>query len=201
MRAGEIRRKRIAGSEPLCAALFASGAYPPPHIKKLKLAAKALTDAGHAVFWSAGTSTAMHTRLKHWAVKAGIPLSDSIAPGKLYLARPYSRREENRLTAEQFERFDIFIAPAHERTNWAVGLGLPMFILEPQIGPYAPLNAHIAQSKGTAELLTTDADCRNLPDRLTKLRTSGVLSAMAEAGSRPDRINGFANAADFVCSL
>ena len=45
-----------------------------------------------------------------------------------------SRREENAFAGKLFASFDYFVAPAHERSNWALGLGLPIFIIEPAIG-------------------------------------------------------------------
>ena len=32
------------------------------------------------------------------------------------------------MTSALFDHFDFFMAPSHERTCWAFGLGLPMFI-------------------------------------------------------------------------
>ena len=54
-----------------------------------------------------------------------------------------NREEENRATETLFENFDYFVSPSHERTNWALGLGLPMFLLHPLIGPFSPINREI----------------------------------------------------------
>jgi hypothetical protein len=91
--------------------------------------------------------------------------------------------------------FDYFVAPAHERTNWALGLGLPMFVLTPDIGPFAPLNHEVLCSSGAA----VEVHAGEFSDQLHSLATNGRLASMAEAGWHPDSISGFAHIADYLC--
>jgi hypothetical protein len=195
------RVERLRGSKPLSVALYSSGAYPPPHLDKLKLITRDLCTAGHSVFWSAGTQPKMHRKLKRWAADNGLSLSETLEPGNLAIGCPISRREENDFTTRHFRQFDLFVAPAHERTNWAVGLGLPMFILAPHIGSFAPRNARIALDRQVAEVIKTREDASQLARRLEVLRRDWTLEKRARAGYRPEDIHGFEVAARKICEL
>ncbi len=76
----------------------------------------------------------------------------------------------------------MLVAAAHERTNWAVGLGLPMFALMPNIGPFAAGNYAFASEQGTCLPLEGIAGAAGLADTIADLRRSGRLAEMARNG-------------------
>ena len=97
-----------------------------------------------------------------------------------------------------FPFFDFFVAPSHERTNWALGLGLPLFIVGPCIGPFAPLNQAKLLDVGVAKVIDSSEQAVRFGDDLTDLMRSGQLAAMANAGWGKQSIDGFAKIAEFL---
>jgi hypothetical protein len=82
------------------------------------------------------------------------------------------------------------VAAAHERTNWAVGLGLPMFALLPNIGPFARGNFEFASEQGVCLPLADVAAALGLADTIAALRHSGRLAEMARNGWGRHAISG-----------
>ncbi|MEO0025262.1 MAG: hypothetical protein ABIK54_00660 [candidate division WOR-3 bacterium] len=154
------RLARYRTDQPLTVAFFTSGAYPRPHMKALCLAARSCLDAGHRVLVFAGTEGRFAPRL----------------PGTMVFS---SRADENEKTAALFPEIDLMVAAAHERTNWALGLGLPMFTLLPHIGPFAPLNFTFAAEHGVCLPLSQP---QKLGSIINTLRHAGRLAEMAQAG-------------------
>jgi hypothetical protein len=102
-----------------------------------------------------------------------------------------NRQEENNLTYSLYKDFDYFAAPSHERTNWAVGLGLPMFILHPLIGTFSPLNRQFLLNSNVAFDIDTDQKAINFAAILSKLGSDGILLKMAQNGFNKYNIDGF----------
>ncbi len=102
-----------------------------------------------------------------------------------------TRRELDTLTSLVFPYFDYFVAPAHERVNWAVGLGLPMVALSPTAGPYAPLNLALVQREGVAVDSLDLGPANTFHWNISKLHREGKLSAMSSAGWNRYPITGF----------
>jgi hypothetical protein len=195
----EKRLSRLGGDDPLTAALFSSGAYPPGHLAKLRRAAVSLVNAGHVAYVFAGCSGKIASNfIRHFVrlQKAAGMGHDAFAG--LHVIHSPNRADENSRVTEIFEQLDFFIAPAHERTNWAVGLGLPQIILTPHIGSYAPLNAGIALSRNVAVEMPDTPGSRSFADTIRDLRQSGRLTAMARNGYGKTSIDGFVRAAGFV---
>ena len=90
------------------------------------------------------------------------------------------------------------VAPAHERSNWAVGLGLPHFILKPNNGPFAPLNAEFLMKSGVSEEIVLNIDANLFGAMLERCQKSGKLIEMAKNGWNKYKINGFFKIADFL---
>jgi len=95
------------------------------------------------------------------------------------------------LTARIFGNVDYFVGPSHERSNWAMGLGIPMFILHPLIGPYSPINRDILVKRGVADEIKSNAEAANFSDRLVHLIETNGLVDMARLGFNKIQINGF----------
>jgi len=167
---------RLRSDAPLTVGLFSSGAYPRPHVNRIIAAAVSLARAGHkaVLFWGSGWLRA--ARLRAILSRLGVPESSAqIVWGE-------SRQAETARTAELMPGLDLMIAAAHERTNWAVGLGLPMFALHPNIGPFARENFAFAVGQGVCLPLSTTAEAHGLAETLGRLRASGQLTRMAELG-------------------
>ncbi len=136
------RLKRIKKREKLSCAIFLSGAYPKVHIKEILKYIKYLIFNNLKVFLFSGIDYSYYLYFQRKLFIEGV-----------YVIRCRSWEEEIRKFKEIFLDIDFFIAASHERTNWALGLSLPMFVLTPFIGSYAYENYEIAKNYGVARLL------------------------------------------------
>ncbi|MGH8015756.1 MAG: hypothetical protein ACREBV_06155, partial [Candidatus Zixiibacteriota bacterium] len=185
----ESRIKRFGASEPLVGAFFSSGAEPKPHLNRLTIAAMAVSNAGGKAIVFAKRDGKLNKMLFKKLVKSG---------NGLELLSYEPREELDNLTAERFAVFDYIVSPSHERTNWALGLGLPMFVLEPAIGPFAPMNRSALLEAGVAEGIVSLEEATLFGQRLETLRQSGKLAHMAQAGWKKHPVIGFQMIADFL---
>lgn len=193
----EKRRSRLAIDRPLTIAQFSSGAYPKDHLAILREATVSLVNAGHTVYVFAGLSKWVADEfMRHFEHLRTTGDFKSAAFERIHVIHAQNRTDENRRVAEIFSQLDLFIAPAHERTNWAVGLGLPQIILTPHIGSYAPLNAKLALNREVA--VEIDSSAGGFAAQVEDLRRSGRLSVMADNGFGKTDIDGFAQAARFI---
>lgn len=78
-----------------------------------------------------------------------------------------------------------------------MGLGLPMFVLLPHIGPFSPLNFEFARTRGVCLPLT---DPLNFGNYLLTLRQEGNLFKMALAGWGKYPITGAQKVAEYLLS-
>jgi hypothetical protein len=172
----EARLARLTSDAPLRIGFFTSGAYPKPHMERLLTAVVSVTRAGHqaSVFWGTG-----------WlrAAKGQAALrKHSVPDDAVQMVWGRNRQAESAKTADLLPGVDVMVAAAHERTNWALGLGLPLFALLPHIGPFARENFDIATEHGVVEPVAEYENALGLADTLGWLRASGRLEAMARAG-------------------
>lgn len=180
------RQGRLAADRPLSIGFFSSGAYPRPHLRLIAAALRSCLEAGCRATLFCGPDPALARRLAPGA-----------RPG-LRLVSETTRRAENARTAELLPELDLAVAPAHERVSWAVGLGLPMFLLEPDIGPFAPLNREYALGAGVARTFDGMAGACAFGPALARLRAEGRLAAMAAAGWGRVPVKGAETAARIV---
>ena len=194
------RLERLASKAPLSVAFFTSGAYPEPHVRKLLIGLKSVLSSGIAATVFFGSSLRFLERVKRLARTLGIvpavddgsiprsaARSEQIADSskqsaRLRLVSRVTRRDDTATAVRIIPEMDAFVAPSHERTNWALGLGLPMFVLFPMIGTHADANYRLAFDDGVAYPIQTDDDARKLGAALLKLRASGALANMARLG-------------------
>lgn len=195
------RLDRYRSQSPLTAAMFTSGAFPPHHLELLFRISCSLAQNEIEQYLFFGQSIRERERFGARLKRSNINIADTISDSaNVHLISCSSRAEENLMVSDIFERIDFFVAPAHERTNWAVGLGLPMMILTPHIGSYAPLNARLAVDRMVAiEVNADDAD--DLAGIVTDLRDQGKLTAMSRSGYHPEKISGLKFSADFLADL
>ncbi len=182
------RVDRLAGPGPLCGAFFSSGAEPRRHVESLAAAAGSVVAGGGRALVFARRGGALMTRLAR---------TRDAGPG-LTLCLYDEREELNQLTVRSFAEFDYFVAPAHERTHWALGLGLPMFVVGPSLGSFSPLNRELLLASGVAAAIDDARAAASFGATLSKLRQTGGLHAMAEAAWGRFETRGFHNIAEMV---
>jgi hypothetical protein len=171
----QARLRRLDSDRPLMVGLFLSGARPRPHANSMLTCVESLARSGHSsvLLWGAGMMRAAKVRFE--LGRRGVP----DAAARVVWSR--SRQDETTRTAELLPSLDVMVAAAHERTNWALGLGLPMFALLPHIGPFAPENFQFAAQQGVC-LPLGPVEARTLGPTLDTLRRDGRLTQMARAG-------------------
>jgi hypothetical protein len=172
----EARLRRFEAGGPLLVGLFISGARPRPHVNRIAACVESLAKCGHrsVLFWGPGMLHA--ARMQSELGRRDIPAEAA----RVIWAR--DRGDETTRTAELLPSLDVMVAAAHERTNWAVGLGLPLFALLPHIGPFARENFESASEQGACLTLASSGDAAAFGSTLDALRGDGGLAAMARAG-------------------
>jgi hypothetical protein len=203
----DSRMRRLQVSGGLCGGFFSSGAEPTAHVESIALAAVSAVRQGGSVVILARQGGKLAHRVQAAFRRAGITAvsidTETVIPAEYSpatLVTFRNRREENSLTACFFSRLDYFVAPSHERVNWAVGLGLPMFALTPPIGPFAPLNLDLVVAAEAAQPLGDKREADQFGDLLARLQRTGRLATMAEHSWQKQDINGFLRIADYLIS-
>jgi hypothetical protein len=189
--------KRIESNEPLTVGFFTSGAYPKEHMKKILWGAKSVIDQKMRAIIFAGTRINkfewLKKQMKNWGVEVTEDRgegSEKEATGDVLLVSRKTRQADTQRAVELLPRIDVFVSASHERTNWAVGLGLPMFVLFPLIGTFASLNFEFAQRQKTAYPLDSLEKAKNLGEIITEFGQTGQLTQMAQNGFGVHKING-----------
>jgi hypothetical protein len=191
------RLERIRSDRPLTIGFFTSGAYPKEHMEKMVLAAQSVIRQKMRAIIFCGTrgdkfewvknqlkgSRAKIVEDKRW----NSPDHDDF---NLMLVIRKTRQEDTARAVELIPRLDAFVAASHERTNYAVGLGLPMFVLFPLIGTFAAQNFEFAQRQKVVYPLDSVDRAKKLGVILAEARQSGRLQEMAENGFGVHSIKG-----------
>ncbi|HTW90646.1 MAG TPA: hypothetical protein VMH22_02955 [bacterium] len=185
----QARQLRLGSERPLVVGLFLSGARPRPHVARLTACVESLAKSGHRAFVFPGPGAPNAAEMRSELSRRGIP------DDAFHVISTRGRSDETRRTAELLPSIDVMIAAAHERTNWAVGLGLPMFALLPHIGPFARENFEFAVAQGVCLPLTTQRDAAEIGPALDALHRDGGLSGMSRAGWGKHAITGAAKCA------
>lgn len=202
----EQRMARLEGRGMLTGAFFSSGAEPKLHVEKLAVAARSVVYEGGRSVVFAYQDGRLARLVRRGFRASGLPLlsvdASTPMPAELpsgTLVEYSTRRELDLLTARFFVQFDFVMAPSHERTNWALGLGLPLFVTAPAIGTFAPLNEALLLRSGVARVAPDYNAAHALGGQITgRLRRSGVLAAMAQAGWGKLPIDGFSRIAEYL---
>lgn len=201
----QTRMNRLDSRTPLTGAFFSSGAEPDAHVAALCEACLAIAQEGGRAIVFAAEGGKLHGRMSSTVAARGLEdhvitttdfLPQDLPP--VLIAAHKTRREETALTSRLFPYFDYFVAPSHERTNWALGLGLPMFVLLPTVGEFARRNCELLRRSSVAELLDDHLPPATLGVALRHLRREGHLRRMAENGWGRENINGFTSIADML---
>jgi hypothetical protein len=192
-----LRLARLNSNEPLTIAFFISQAYPKPHINKIMAAIDSVIEKGMKAIVFTGTEPKKAQQMKNRLdlIRERNPKFNA---ENLKIIISNSRPAENQKTAELMKEVDIIVAASHERTNWAIGLGLPIFVLFPLIGTYAKQNFDFAYDRGVALPITNNDDAGNLGDRLNNLCGRSILKEMMQNGFSTCSLDGARFIADFV---
>jgi hypothetical protein len=202
------RLNRIESNEPLTIGFFTSGAYPKEHIKKILWGVKSVVDQKMRAIIFTGTCPNKFDWFKKQMKKWGCGIVEDTGEGSrkeknrdLWLVTRKTRQAETQRTVELFPKMDAFVAASHERTNWAVGLGLPMFVLFPLIGTFASLNFEFAYKQRVALPLDLLDKVTNLGKVISELRQNEQLAQMAKKGFGVYKMNGAWEAASLLEEL
>ena len=194
----EQRQQRYAENETLTGGYLSSGAEPAAHRKALVAAALSAVLRGGRALLIARQGGPYARLARREFIRRGLTLTihgGRIPPGGALLQTYTDRGTLDAVTREHFAELDYVVSPAHERTNWALGLGVPMFIVAPAIGTYAPRNQEFLLGHGVAEAL---GDAESFGARLNQLGREGVLAKRSAAGWDRYPINGFKAIADYL---
>jgi hypothetical protein len=200
----ESRLARMAGTGPLTGLFVSSGAEPKHHVRKIISSVASIVLANDRAIILARRGGRLAKAVLSALPRMGISVSTREFPGaspdarfECVLCTFGSHKEESALTTDWFSQLDFLVGPSHERTNWVMGLGLPMFVLTPVIGPYAPLNLRLMEESECAISIKSDSDAHGLGAALADLRKAGSLAAMARNGWGKRDVRGFARIAEF----
>lgn len=194
----EERLSRLGRRVPLTGAFFSSGAEPRRHVEIILLAIRSVLRRGGRVILFARQGGYLQRRA------AAVLGQEAAALGQeadLVITAFRDRREENGLTAESFPSFDYLVAPAHERSNWGLGLGLPLFAVGPAVGSFSPINLEILLQGGVAARLDSPEAARAFGEAVTGESSRKRLAAMARSGWGRHPIDGFARIADYLIEI
>ncbi len=207
----QVRLKRIESSEPLTVGFFTSGAYPKEHTKKILWGAKSVIDQKMRAIIFTGTNPKkfelFKKQMKKWGISAGSvgevveDTDDDVKEEQnadMRLVTRKTRQADTQRAVELLPKIDVFVSASHERTNWAVGLGLPMFVLFPLIGTFASLNFDFAQRQKVVYPLDSLEKAKTLGKIISKLRENKQLTQMAQNGFGVHKINGVWEAASHL---
>lgn len=192
------RQNRLNSPGELCGGFFSSGAEPKEHIGYLAASALSVVrNGGRAVIVArqSGKLAALVHGLFQKSDACCVEVStETDIPRELppaTLLKYRTRRELDTLTSLVFSHLDYFVSPAHERVNWAAGLGLPMVALLPTTGPYAPLNLELVCRAGVAVSSVELGPPNTFHWNVSRLHSDGKLATMSQAGWNSHPIAGF----------
>ncbi|UCC45264.1 MAG: hypothetical protein JSU65_04925 [Candidatus Zixiibacteriota bacterium] len=201
-----LRMERYSKGQGLTGAFFSSGAEPAMHVERLVTASLShLRCRGKVVIFAGrGGRLDAAVRRRYRGEGEDLVILNSLSeipsePPEAALVDYDSRRVEEQFCSRLFANLDFCVAPSHERSNWALGLGMPMFILMPTIGPFAPLNCRLLRDKGVAEIIDSDDSARSFGEMIIEFARDGSLAGMASAGWGKYSIDGFERIVQHIC--
>ncbi|MCP4705405.1 MAG: hypothetical protein GY865_12450 [candidate division Zixibacteria bacterium] len=199
------RLVRLKAKDDLIGAFFSSGAEPIVHINIIVKMLTSMDKSGHKAilfFKSGGNIEKIVMKIFEPAkINTESAINDVSAIFKnknILMIKYYGREGENQIVEHLFEHFDYFVAPSHERTNWALGLGIPMFILHPLIGPFSPLNRDLLIKNNVANEAQSIEKALYFSTKLKQLSENGYLVSMAQNGFGKYSLDGFSQICESI---
>jgi len=183
------RLERINSGQTLTVGFFTSGAYPKEHMEKIILGARSVIEAKMKAIIFCGTNSHKFRWVRNEFENSRVKIIEDNKETfnrdidyDLLLVFRKTRQEDTQRAVELVPLLDVFAAASHERTNWSVGLGLPMFVLFPLIGTFASQNFEFSQKQKVVYPLDSSEKAKNLGEILYGLRKSSQLLQMVENG-------------------
>ncbi|MFH2037557.1 MAG: hypothetical protein ABIJ45_14245 [Candidatus Zixiibacteriota bacterium] len=190
-----LRISRLERGEKPIGAFFSSGAEPIDHLKKIIRTVNSLKNSGYKsilIYKKDGTSAKMVKKYFGSSYLSSLPnLTNNLKDQNIITLTFSNRNDLSEIEAALMPHIDYFVAPSHERTNWAVGLGLPMFILHPIIGTFSPLNRKFLLDNGVAIDIDSDKKADRFADILARCVKDKIMISMAQNGWNKYDLNGF----------
>jgi len=194
----EKRLERLNSNHNLVGVFFSSGAEPIGHVKKIIKMLISLEKNGQKAILFMKSRGKIEKIIKdtiepvkYTTETIGINVQAYFKDHNIMMIVHSGRGEENKFVDTLFETFDYLVSPSHERTNWALGLGIPMFVLHPLIGSFSPINNEILLNNEVAKEILNDKMADNFGECLKKLSTDGDLIRMAKNGFGKYSLDGF----------
>lgn len=190
------RRERIMSDRPLTIGFFISGAYPRSHVDLMVRGAQSCLSAGLKVrfFWGCDRRQVQRlvSTVREFADDFAIDEATGAvhADARLVIITAQTREAETIRSMEYLPGLDVFCAAPHERVNWSVGAGLPMIMIGPPIGTFAPENRAFVLRIGSGCESGSLDDFSKLGPAIHRARQNGHLLKMAEAGQRVGSVHG-----------
>jgi hypothetical protein len=191
------RLEGIKSDQPLTVGFFTSGAYPKEHMEKIIFGVRSILEEKMKAIVFCGTNPRRFEWIKNQLKDVDAKIVEDTKERTpedeqfdLKLVTRPTRQEDTQRAVELIPHLDAFVAASHERTNYAVGLGLPMFVLFPLIGTFAQQNFEFARKQGTAYPVESLGKAKNLGKLLGELRRDGQILQMAQSGFGVLDING-----------
>ena len=202
------RLKRLQSNQSLTGCFISSGAEPKNHVEKIvESLISHIQNNGRAILFVKKDGLLEQEIEKQKNIHKTDILRLNSLEGipyelpSLTIVQFSNRRDENRMTAHFFSQFDFIVSPSHERTNWSIGLGLPMFITDPAIGPFAPLNRQYLLESKTAHPIISLNDAKMFAFTLKKMHINQTLISMSQNGWDKYPIDGFKQIVSFLQNM
>ncbi|MEW5796055.1 MAG: hypothetical protein AB1772_06800 [Candidatus Zixiibacteriota bacterium] len=201
----QFRQARFHQRAGLTGLFFSSRAEPRQHIELLVSSIASCRRAGISALVLVRKNGRLAREFLSSAQSQGITYSivEPVSAGsdstdRCQLGQYEDQAGEDTIVARWFLRIDFIVGPPHERTNWAVGLGLPMFVLTPPIGPFAPMNLRLLESSGVGLAIRDAGSAAGLGPTILALNQTGKLAEMATRGWGKYQLDGFDRIARFL---
>ncbi|MCX7784978.1 MAG: hypothetical protein N2201_01925 [candidate division WOR-3 bacterium] len=195
----KTRLLRLNSDKPLTVGFFISGAYPKPHIQKIIEGIISVTKDNFRTIVFTGIN---QKKTRNFIAQLNQKQNLIFRPkSSIVFIQSKHRVDYQKRVTRLLPLLDIFVSASHEHTNWAVGLGIPMFVLFPMIGSYAIENYQFAKEQGVVYPISTIAEARNLAKVIKELHKSGILAQMAVRGWGKLPINGAYNTAQELIKI
>ncbi|MEO0072109.1 MAG: hypothetical protein ABIK10_01530 [candidate division WOR-3 bacterium] len=195
-KAWQLRLERLKSTQSLKIGFFISGAYPRDHIQKIILGISSVVRLGHRVFLFAGINKRRSQKVLQM-LNRQLKNQNSFLP-TIAIIQDSNRFYYQRRINELLSALDLMVAPTHEHTTWALGLGIPIFSLFPLIGSYAEENYKFLLDARITQPLMTNSCAKNLGEIIYELQKNGTLVSMAKNGFGKYPIDGAIKSAEAV---
>lgn len=199
------REARISDKETLVGAFYTARCETSGHIEKvLKMLESLDRDSQRGVVFCRAGGAMERSLMKNLDCRRYVPgkkeerFHEAVKKNNILIVIYNERKQLDNYFTEMFKYLDYLVAPPLELTDWSLGMGVPFFVLNPPIGPYAESNRKLLLESGTATEIDSIEKAGDFSAFLGRLRESGKLLEMSRNGYGKYGIDGFAESAKAV---